>query len=55
MLPYKELVDQLKEHFTEIQFIQIRRLQNRVEDAMATIGSLLEISQEATQYEFLVE
>ena len=48
MQPYKELVDHLKEHFTQLQFIQIPRLQNKAVDAMATIGSLLEIPHEAT-------
>ena len=55
LLPYKELVDQLTQHFTKLQFTQVPRLQNKAADAMATIGSLLEIPQEATQYEFLVE
>ena len=54
LLPYKELVDQLAQHFTKIQFTQVPQLQNKVADAMTTIGSLLEIPQEATQYEFLV-
>ena len=30
-------------------------MQNKAVDAMTTIGSLLEIPQEAMQYEFLVE
>lgn len=55
LLPYKDLVDQLKEHFLHIQFIQVPRLQNKAADAMATIGSLLDIPCEATQYEFFVD
>ena len=30
-------------------------MQNKAADAMATIGSLLEIPQEAAKYDFLVE
>ena len=55
LLPYKDLVDKLKEHFTQIEFIQVPRLQNKAANAMATIGSLLEIPREAMQYEFLVD
>ncbi|MDF3675418.1 reverse transcriptase-like protein, partial [Enterobacter hormaechei] len=55
LLPYKELVDQLTQRFTKLQFTQVPRMQNKAADAMATIGSLLEIPQLATQYEFLVE
>ena len=47
LLPYKELVDQLTPHFTKLQFTQVSRIQNKAADAMATIGSLLEIPQEA--------
>lgn len=55
LLPYKELVDKLKEHFFTIQFTQVPRIQNKAANAMATINSLLEIPHDATQYEFLVE
>ena len=55
LLPYKEQVDQLTQHFTRLQFTQVPRIQNKAENAMATIGSLLEIPQATTQYEFLVE
>ena len=47
LLPYKELVDKLAQHFTKIQFNQVPRVQNKAADAMATIGSLLEIPQDA--------
>lgn len=55
ILPYKELVDKMKEHFLSLQIMQVPRLQNKEIDAMNTIRSLLEIPQDATQYEFLVE
>lgn len=35
--PYKEFVNQLRENFTQIQFTQIPRLQNKATDAMANI------------------
>ncbi|GLJ53605.1 hypothetical protein SUGI_1143560 [Cryptomeria japonica] len=52
---YKQMVDKLKASFTTITFEQIPRDQNRVADAMATIASLLNLPQNSTRYEFLVE
>ena len=41
LLPYKHVVDTLKEFFVDITFEQISRDKNRVADAMVTLGSLL--------------
>ena len=48
MLPYKELVDQLAQHFTKLQFTQVPWLQHKAANAMAIIDSLLEIPGKAT-------
>lgn len=55
LLPYKRMVDDFKQYFTEIIFEQIGRENNRAADAMATIASLIDLPQNETQYEFLVD
>lgn len=55
LMPYKQLVDDLKQHFAKIEFEQIPREQNRAADAMATIASLIDLPQNETCYEFLVD
>ncbi|GLJ16331.1 hypothetical protein SUGI_0276020 [Cryptomeria japonica] len=54
-MPYKQMVDGLKQHFTKIDFEQIPREQNRAADAMATIASLIDLPPNKTRYEFLVD
>lgn len=54
-MPYKKMVDTLKTSFTTITFEQIPRDHNRAADTMATIASLLDLPQNSTRYEFLVE
>ncbi|GLJ43442.1 hypothetical protein SUGI_0903000 [Cryptomeria japonica] len=49
------MVDDLKQHFTKIDFEQIPREQNRAVDAMATIVSLIDLPPNETRYEFLVD
>jgi ribonuclease HI len=52
---YKRLAEDLKEYFLEISFEKIPRINNRARDAMATIGSLLDIPKNMAKHEFLVE
>ncbi|GLJ56019.1 hypothetical protein SUGI_1202740 [Cryptomeria japonica] len=54
-MPYKQMVDKLKASFTTITFEKIPIDQNQAVDAMATIASLLDLPQNSTRYEFLVE
>ncbi|GLJ17131.1 hypothetical protein SUGI_0296430 [Cryptomeria japonica] len=54
-MPYKRMLDDLKQHFTKIDFEQIPREQNRAADAMATIASLIDLPPNETCYEFLVD
>lgn len=55
LMPYKQLVEEFKGHFTEITFTQIPRNENKAVDAMATIASLLQNKENQQCYEFLVE
>ncbi|KAH9315025.1 hypothetical protein KI387_023652, partial [Taxus chinensis] len=43
LIPYKKLVETLKEYFMCITFEQIPRAQNRSANAMVTVGSMLHI------------
>lgn len=54
-MSYKRMVDDLKQHFTKIDFEQIPREQNRAADAMATIASLIDLPLNETLYKFLVD
>lgn len=54
-MPYNKMVDSFTEYFTTITFEQIPRVNNKEENAMATIGFLLDIPQNISKYEFLVE
>lgn len=49
------MVDDLKKSFTSIQIDQIPRIQNKVVDTMAMIGSLIDMLKNRTKCEFLVE
>eukprot|EP01018_Ginkgo_biloba_P005988 Gb_40582 [translate_table: standard] len=49
------MVDNFKQHFAQIQFEQGTQVHNKSADAMATIGSLLEMQQNTRQCQFLVE
>lgn len=40
LLPYRSMVEDLKKHFISIKFDQVSQTNNRVADAMATIGPL---------------
>lgn len=55
LMPYKQMVDDYKQHFSHIIFEQIPRLQNKVSDVMAIVGSLLDMSRNITQLYFMVE
>lgn len=52
---YKKLVEDLKEDFLSISFEQVPRMNNRAKNAMAMIGSLLDIPKNILKHEFLVE
>lgn len=54
-MPYKKLVKDYKENFSKITFEQIPRIQNKVANAMTTIGSLLNMPASETQFEFIIE
>jgi len=49
------MVDDFKEYFVNISFEQIRHIKNKAADAMVTTASLLEIPENESRYEFLVE
>lgn len=55
LMPYKRMIDDFKKYFMDIKFEQISRVDNKVDDAMATIASLLQILEKRSHYEFLVE
>jgi hypothetical protein len=55
LLPYKNMVDSFKKYFVTIKFSQISRIDNKAVDTMATITSMLQLSDDQRQYEFLVE
>lgn len=55
LMPYKQMIDDLKKYFMDIKFEQIPRAKNKFVDAMATIASLLQLSEKKGRYEFMVE
>ncbi|XP_057849976.1 uncharacterized protein LOC131060672 [Cryptomeria japonica] len=55
LTPYKQLVEEFKQHFTNVAFEQIPRIQNRATNAMAMVGYLLNMPNNGTQFEFIVE
>lgn len=55
LTPYKQLVEELKQHFSNISFEKIPRVQNRVIDTMASMGSVLDMLNNGTQFEIVVE
>ena len=54
LIPYKKLIDSLRNYFTFITFQQIPRVENKV-DAMATLTSILKLEEYESHFEFLVE
>lgn len=55
LLPYRRIVEDLKQHFTEIVFQKIPRANNNKVDAMATIASMISMPEYSPKCEFLVE
>ncbi|KAH9292411.1 hypothetical protein KI387_042401 [Taxus chinensis] len=55
LLPYKRMVDSLKEFFEKITFEKIPRAQNRAVDDMAIVGSMLSIPPGNNDMPFFVE
>lgn len=55
LTPYKELVDEHKQYFTNVTFEQIPRAQKKDANAMAIVGSLLDIPKNGTHFDFQVE
>ena len=55
LLPYRRVVENLKQHFTEIVFQQVPRANNKVVDAMATITSMIFKTEYSPKCEFLVD
>lgn len=51
----KRMIDDIKKYFQCIQFDYVSRLLNIAVDAMATIGSLLDVPHDVSKYEFLVD
>eukprot|EP01018_Ginkgo_biloba_P033594 Gb_20371 [translate_table: standard] len=49
LIPYKRMVDSLKQYFVQIQFERVPRVHNKSADAMTTIGSLPEMQQNTRQ------
>jgi len=55
LIPYKNLIDALRNYFTLVTFQQIPRAENKVVDAMATLASILQLQEHESRFEFLVE
>lgn len=55
LIPYKHMVDNFLSYFHMITFEQIPQAQNKVVDSLATIGYLLHIPNNVSQFEFLAE
>ena len=55
LIPYKKLIDALRNYFTFVTFQQIPRVENKVVDAMVTLSSILQLQEHESQFEFLVE
>ena len=55
LLPYRRIVEGLKQHFTKIGFQQIPRANNKAADAMATIASMIAMPEYSPKCEFLIE
>ena len=55
LIPYKKLIDALRNYFTFVTFQQIPRAENKVVDAMATLVSILQLQEHESRFEFLVE
>lgn len=49
------MVDNFKKYFVTIKFSQISRIDNKAANAMATIASMLQLSENQRRYKFLVE
>lgn len=55
LMTYKKIVDDFKKYFAKIIFEQIPRESNQVANVMATIASLIDMPQNTTHCEFLVD
>lgn len=55
LIPYRKLVETLKEYFVCITFEHILRAKNRSVDAMTTMGFMLWILKETNDRPFFVE
>ena len=54
-MPYHQIVEDLKQHFTETVFHQITRKNNKAIDAMATIAFMIAMPEYSPKCEFLIE
>lgn len=55
LIPYKRLIDALRNYFTFVTFQQIPRAENKVADSMATLASILQLQEHESPFEFMVE
>ena len=55
LIPYKKLIDSLRNYFTFVTFQQIPRVENKATDAMATLTSILQLEEHESCFKFLVE
>ena len=55
LLPYRRIVEDLRQHFIEIMFQQIPRANNKAADVMATIASMISMPEYSPKCEFLIE
>ena len=55
LIPYKRLIDALRNYFIRVTFQQIPRVENKAIDAMATLASILQLQEHESCFEFLVE
>ena len=45
LIPYKKLIDSLRNYFTFVTFEQIPRVENKAADAIATLASILQLQE----------
>ena len=50
LIPYKRLIDALRNYFIKVTFQQIPREKNKVVDAMATLASILQLHEHESQF-----
>ena len=55
LIPYKKLIDALRNYFTFVTLQKIPRGENKAADVMATLASIIQLQEHESWFEFLVE